>query len=591
MSAQYDMVIRNGTIVDGTGTEAFTGDVAVENGIIVAVGKVDGVGREEIDAQGLIVCPGFIDLHTHYDGQAIWSTRLNPSSSHGVTTVVLGNCGVGFAPCRPEDRDLMCLTMEGVEDIPGIVMAEGLTWDWETFPEFLDALEARARDIDVAVFVPHSPVRVYAMGNRGADREPADEQDLAAMYDLVRGAVEAGAVGIGTSRFIIDRRADGKLLPSFKASARELVTLAQAVRDGGGGLIQILPEFGMAGEGPEHDFGLMREVALKSGQPVTFTLVQGRSEKAMAFWKTLVELVQAYNASGEGPKLHMQFTPRPVGMLASFELTSNPWVNCPTYKSLAQLPLPERVKELKKPHIKRQILAETPDKALMPLPAMTRNFGAMFEIADPPQYEPRPGQSVAERAEQLGMRADELAYDLLLQDEGRNALLVAVGNHVGDNLDHVCRFFDDPDAVIGQGDGGAHYGLICDSSYPTFVLSHWVRDRDRRRLSLPFAIRALSAIPASVIGFDDRGLIAPGKKADLNIIDFDRLTLHRPHIVDDLPGGGRRLDQTATGFRYTIVSGEVIARDDRPTGALPGRVVRGGGYRSKAEIPEVRQAV
>jgi N-acyl-D-amino-acid deacylase len=366
--------------------------------------------------------------------------------------------------------------------------------------------------------------------------------------------------------------------------------LAQAVSDGGGGLVQILTEFGMTGQGPEYDFGLMRKIAMTSGQPVTFTLVQGRSEKAMAFWKTLVELVQNYNASGEGPKLHMQFTPRPVGMLASFELTSNPWLNCATYKSLAHLPLPERVEQLSKPDIRRQILGESPEKPLLPLSAMTRNFGAMFEMTDPPQYEPRPGQSIAERAEQLGMRADELAYDLLLRDEGRNALLVAVGNHVGDNLDHVCQFFDDPDAVIGQGDGGAHYGLICDSGYPTFVLSHWVRDREGRRLSLPFAIRALSAIPASVIGFEDRGLIAPGKKADLNIIDFDGITLHRPQIVYDLPGGGRRLDQTATGYRYTIVSGEVIGRDDRPTGALPGRVVRGRGYKCRAEISAAQQA-
>lgn len=581
MTAQFDLVIRGGTVVDGTGAEPRRADVAIRDGLFVEVGEVAGQGREEIDAEGLLVTPGFVDLHTHYDGQAIWSNRLNPSSSHGVTTVVIGNCGVGFAPCRPADRDLLVTTMEGVEDIPGIVMAAGLTWEWETFPQFLDAIEARAHDIDIAAFAPHSPIRVYAMGERGANRETATEADLARMYDLVREAVEAGAVGVATTRTLIDRRADGELVPSFNASERELVTLAQAVRDGGGGIVQMLTELGMTEDPPTHDFQLLRTVATQSGQRVTFTHNTGPAPEQVEFYNTIYRYVCDYNGKGEGPRLHPQFPPRAIGMLASFDLTSNPWVDCPTYKGLAHLPLAERVRELRKPDIRRRILDETPAEALIPLNALTRQFDLMFELAEPPCYEPRPEDSVSGRAAATGKRADEMAYDLLLQDEGRTALMVAVGNYL-DGFDHLLPLFDDPNAVIGLGDGGAHCGLICDSSYPTFMLTHWSRDREGAKVPLAKTVRAMTATPAAVIGFDDRGIIAPGMKADVNVIDFAALTLHRPYIVNDLPGGGRRLDQKATGYRYTIVSGEVIARDDEPTGALPGRLVRGPGHRKAA---------
>jgi N-acyl-D-aspartate/D-glutamate deacylase len=578
MAEQFDMVIRHGLIVDGTGADPFVGDVAIRDGLIVAVGEVDGRGAEEIDATGLAVTPGFIDLHTHYDGQAIWSNRLNPSSGHGVTTVVMGNCGVGFAPCRPTDRDLLVMTMEGVEDIPGVVMAEGLTWNWETFPEFMAVLESQARDIDVAVFAPHSPIRVYVMGDRGADREPATAQDLERMRELTREAVAAGAIGVATSRTLIDRRADGEPVPSFAAPAEELVALAKGVQEAGGGLVQVLPEFGMAGNPPAADFEIMRRVAEESGLPVTFSIVPGRSDKAKAFWVELMDLVEAYNASGKGPKLHAQFAPRPVGMLASFDLTSNPWADCPTYKKLAHLPIEERVKELSKPEVKATILSETPDEAVIPLTALTRNnYHVMFEVSDNPQYEPEPGQSIKDRAEAMGVSPESLAYDLLLQDGGRNYLLVAFGNYPEDTLDHLFRFYDNPDAVMGLGDGGAHYGLIVDSTYPTFVLQHWARDRKGRKLSLAQAVKAMTSQPASVIGFDDRGVIAPGKKADLNVIDHAAIRMDVPRVVSDLPGGGRRLDQKAHGYRYTIVSGEVIVKDDAFTGNLPGRVVKGAG--------------
>ena len=578
MTQQYDTVIRGGVVVDGTGAEPFVGDVAIKDGVIAAVGKVEGSGAEEIDARGLAVTPGFIDLHTHYDGQAIWSNRLNPSSGHGVTTVVMGNCGVGFAPCRPSDRDLLVMTMEGVEDIPGVVMAEGLTWDWETFPQFMKVLESKPRDIDVAVFAPHSPIRVYVMGERGANREAATQDDLDAMRELTREAVAAGAIGIATSRTLIDRRADGAPVPSFDAPAEELVALAQGVREGGGGLVQVLPEFGMNGNPPETDFEIMRKVADESGLPVTFSIVPGRSDKAKAFWVELMDLVEAYNASGQGPILHPQYAPRPVGMLASFDLTSNPWADCPTYKKLAHLPIAERVAELRKSEVKQAILTETPDEAVIPLTALTRNnYHVMFEVSANPKYEPEPGQSVKDRAEALGVSPESLAYDLLLEDGGRNYLLVAFGNYPEDTLDHLFRFYDNPDAVMGLGDGGAHYGLIVDSTYPTFVLQHWARDREGRRLTLAQAVEAMTSRPASVIGFNDRGVIAPGMKADINVIDHRAIRMDAPRVVSDLPGGGRRLDQQAHGYRYTMVSGKVIVKDDTFTGNLPGRVVKGAG--------------
>ena len=569
----YDIIIRGGMVVDGTGAESKAADVAISDGIIQAVGEVSGAAREEIDARGLLVTPGFVDLHTHYDGQAIWSDRMNPSSSHGVSTVILGNCGVGFAPCRPEDRDLLCATMEGVEDIPGAVMKQGLTWEWETFPEFLDVLAARPRDVDVGIFAPHSPVRVYAMGARGANREPASDADLARMGEIIREAVAAGALGFASSRTPVDRRSDGELVPSFAADARELVAAAEAVRDAGGGVMQLIPELGMTEMTVEQEFALMRGVSEASGVPITFTTVPSRIRNRH-FWREFQKLARAHNQRGGAP-IHPQYFPRPVGMLASFELTSNPFVNTPAYKALAALPLAERVVELRKPEVRARILADDPDEALLPLTAMTRQYDVMFDLGEPPCYEPEPGSSIADRAAREGRPAQEVAYDLLLENQGKGMLYVAFGNWPDDTLDHICEFFDDPGSVMGLGDGGAHYGLICDSSYPTFVLSHWTRDRKGRKLSIAQAVRAMTSHPASIIGLKDRGVIAPGYKANINVIDYDKLTLHAPVIVDDLPGGGRRLDQRASGYRYMLVSGEIIARDDQPTGVLPGKLVRG----------------
>ena len=575
MRAHYDIIIRGGLVADGTGAEPKLADVAVANGVIQAVGSISGTATEEIDASGLLVTPGFIDLHTHYDGQAVWSERMNPSSSHGVSTVILGNCGVGFAPCRPGDRELLCATMEGVEDIPGVVMKEGLTWDWETFPEFMDVLAAKPRDIDIAVFAPHSPIRVQVMGQRGANREEPTEKDLSEMSHIIREAVGSGALGFATSRTAVDRRSDGEHIPSFDAGEPEIVAAAQSVKDAGGGLIQMIPELGMTGLTPDQEFALMRGVSDAVGLPITFTVVPGRNNNPH-FWRELLRLSKEHNAAADdGATIHPQYFPRPVGMLASFELTSNPFVNTPAYKALAHLPLAKRIIELRKPEVKARILADNPDEALLPLTAMTRQYDVMFQLADPPCYEPEPGSSIADRAVREKRAPEEVAYDLLLENDGKGMLYVAFGNWPADSLDHVFEFFDDPHSVMGLGDGGAHYGLICDSSYPTFVLTHWARDRKGRKLSVGDAVRRMTTHPAQLAGLNDRGRIAPGYKADINVIDHARLVLHGAEIVDDLPGGGRRLDQRASGYRYVIVSGKVIARDDQPTGVLPGRLIRG----------------
>ncbi len=573
MKAQYDIIIRGGTVVDGTGSVPVLADVAISGGIIQIVGAVDGSAREEIDATGLLVTPGFIDLHTHYDGQAVWSQRMNPSSSHGVTTVILGNCGVGFAPCRPEDRDLLCDTMEGVEDIPGVVMKKGLTWNWESFPEFMQVLDAKPRDIDIAVFAPHSPIRVNVMGARGANREEPTAADLTQMGDIIREAVNAGALGFATSRTAVDRRSDGEYIPSFNAGEPEIIAAAQAVKDAGGGLIQMIPELGMTGLTPEQEFGLIRGVSDAVGLPITFTIVPGRRNNPH-FWRELLRLSKEHNAKGRAT-IHPQYFPRPVGMMASFDLTSNPFVNTPAYKALAHLPLSERVVELRKAEVKARILRDSPDEALLPLTAMTRQYDVMFKLGEPPCYEPAPGSSIAEQAERHGRAPEDVAYDLLLENNGKGMLYVAFGNWPNDSLEHMFEFFDDPHAVMGLGDGGAHYGLICDSSYPTFVLSHWARDRKGRKLSIEEAVRAMTSHPTNIAGLNDRGVIAPGYKADINVIDHAKLNLLPPEIVDDLPGGGRRLDQRANGYRYMLVSGEIITRNDQPTGALPGRLVRG----------------
>src|SRR5689334_9210030 len=569
----YDLIIRNGTIVDGLGGEPYVGDVAVQGNVIKAVGAINGAtAAREIDATGLLVTPGFVDLHTHYDGQSIWSERLTPSSAHGVTTVVMGNCGVGFAPCRQSDHDVLVDVMAGVEDIPGVVMTDGLPWTWETFPEYLDALESGKRDIDVAAYLPHSPLRVYVMGQRGADREPATDDDLAKMRELAKEAIEVGALGFASSRLTIHKTESGSPIPSYEAAREEIEEIARGVVDGGGGLLQFVPDIPAGGY--QSVLQTVFEVAEDVGLPLTFTLVVANAGDPT--WPEAITMIEKANGrSGAGDaQFTAQLLPRPIGLIIGLQLSANPFVLYPSYREIAHLPLAERVAEMRKPDVRARILADKPGVG-HPILYVAQMWDWIFPLGDTPDYEPDPSTSIGARARARGVDPMEEAYDRLLDDEGRAMLLVATSNLQNNSLDTVGELLHRDDVVLGLGDGGAHYGMICDASYSTYFLTHWARDREAGRFTLPQAVRELTSVPARIAGLGDRGRIAVGYKADLNVIDHAALRLHKPMITYDLPGGGRRLDQNADGYVATIVAGEVIAENGVPTDARPGKLVRG----------------
>ncbi len=567
MSAAYDLVIKGGRIVDGSGAAPYFADLAVKDGVIAAIGVIDETAATIIDATGRIVTPGFVDPHTHYDGQAIWSDRLSPSSSHGVTTVITGNCGVGFAPCRASDREMLINVMEGVEDIPGVVMADGLSWDWESFPDYLDALDRTPHDIDVAALLPHSPLRVYVMGERGANREDASADDLARIRQLAREAVEAGAIGVATSRLLIHRTADGDAIPSFDAGCDELKALTGGMADAGGGIFQIVPNmFNPLAE----EYALIEEVAAATGQPATITL--GTANEGPPNWPAALEAMEG--AAARGVNLTAQVLPRPVGLIQGLDLSIHPFALCPSYASIASLPLEERVAAMREPAMREALLSEQPDPG-HPLAQMGRNWEWLFPFAGQPDYAPPKSHSIAEQARRANVAPEVIAYDWLTQGKGDNFLFLALGNYYDGALDTVKALLDREDCIVGLGDGGAHYAAICDASYPSFLLTHWVRDANGSGWSIEQAVHMLSRKPALTMGLGDRGLLAPGYKADINVIDLDRLELALPHIVHDLPAGGKRLDQRAKGYDATIVSGTIIRRHDEDTGARPGKLVRG----------------
>jgi N-acyl-D-amino-acid deacylase len=567
MAHDFDLVIRGGTVADGSGGDLIDADIAVTDGKIAAIGRNLASGHDEIDAKGRIVTPGFVDVHTHYDGQAIWSDTLAPSSAHGVTSVVAGNCGVGFAPCRREDHDLLISVMEGVEDIPGVVMADGLPWDWETFPEFLDALEARPRDIDMAVYLPHSPLRVYAMGARGAAREAANDDDLATMRRLAADAIRAGAIGFSTSRLSIHRTADGGAIPSFEADIAELQAICGGMADAGSGTFQIVLD---AFRGWDKEYPVIDAVMRATGRPATFTLASGNDGPPR--WRKVLDMMAASKA--EGAQVTAQVMPRPIGLIGGLELSVHPFIMCESWAKIAHLPLAEKVAAMRDPGMRAALTSETPAEG-HPFNALARNWRWMYALDDPPNYAPPPEASFEAIAAARGIRPEDVAYDRFLATEGQGLFLSALGNYENNRLNSAHEMLSHPDCIPSLGDGGAHYGAICDASYSTFLLQHFVRDGRDLRFGLAEAIHKLTAKPAATLGLNDRGILRVGARADINVIDMDRLRVHLPRIVRDLPAGGRRLDQQATGYDATIVAGVSIRRFDADTGARPGKLVRG----------------
>ncbi len=563
----HDLVIRGGTIVDGTGAKATSGDIGISAGRIAEVGKV-GAGKREIDAAGLMVAPGWVDIHTHYDGQATWDPLMTPSSWHGVTTAIMGNCGVGFAPAHTSQRQWMIELMEGVEDIPEAVLAEGVRWEWESFPEYLDALERMPRAMDLGAQIPHGALRVFVMGERGAGREVATEDDIARMASIAKEAVEAGAFGFTSSRTIVHRTSKGQPVPSLGAASHELQSIARAVGETGKGVLQLISDF----DELDDEFTLIRDVATSGGRPLSFTLLQ--HDFAHERWREVLRRVSA--ARAEGLDIKAQVACRAIGMVHGLECSMHPFFLCPSYLEIAKLPIAERVQRMRDPALRARILQEwqTPPGNRR-LDSITQKLDRYFPIGANSEYEPRREDSVAGIAASKGLRPEEVAYDLLLEEEGRRKFYFPLYNYTSSDLSVVHEMMSHPAALLGLGDAGAHCGYICDASYPTYLIKHWARDRTRGpKFALETLVEMQTRRNARAVGLTDRGALLPGMKADLNLIDFAKLDLSTPQMVHDLPAGGRRLVQQASGYEATIVSGEVVMERGKATGALPGRLVR-----------------
>ena len=580
----HDLVIRNGTIVDGTGDAPFQGDIAIDDGRISAIGRIEAEGRETVDATGQIITPGFVDIHTHFDGQITWDPLLTPSCWHGVTTVVMGNCGVGFAPAAPNRHEWLIGLMEGVEDIPGTALSAGMQWNWETFPEYLDYLDTLPKALDVGTQVPHGAVRAYVMGERGASNEPANPEDILEMKKLVREGIEAGALGVSTSRTIVHRAIDGVNVPGTFAEEDEMMAFGEALSEAGTGVFELAPA-GVTGDDmnlPDLEVAWMRRVSAATGRPITFALVQLDAEPD--HWKRMFDLSE--EAAAEGADLYPQVTARAPGVLLGLQ-TNHPWVNAPTFQEISghyklgegdahhlrRVPIEEVAAEMRKPEIKAKLIEEL-EAAHQDIAFI--NLGRVFQLQEPLDYEPSEEDSVAAMAEREGRQAHELFYDLLLEDDGKRLFFAPTLNYTDFNYDVVRKMLTHPRAALGLDDAGAHCGVICDASMPTFMLTHWARDRSRGEgLPLEFVVKKMTSDTARLYGLNDRGVLKPGMKGDVNVIDLERLQLRAPELAHDLPADGRRLVQRAEGFVATIVSGEVIMRDGEDTGARPGQLVRG----------------
>ncbi len=566
--ADYDLIIAGGSVIDGTGAEPRTADVAVRDGTIAAVGRVDGTAERTVDADGALVIPGIVDIHSHYDGQATWDQRLHPSSWHGVTTVVTGNCGVGFAPVHDDDHDKLVELMEGVEDIPGAALHEGLEWNWNTFGEFLDAVDTLPHDVDIAMQVPHGAVRLHVMGERGANHEEATPDDIAAMADLARDGIEAGALGFSTSRTRNHKTSTGAYTPTLTAAPDELIGIAQGVGAAGTGVLQVVSDF----LDPDAEFATLREMVATSGRPMSISIA--RNPMQPDGFRTLLDKITDANA--DGLTMTGQVAPRAVGLILGLECTLNPFLTNPVYREIADRPLDAKVAALRDPGFRQRLLDAATDRDRSNLGGnLISRFDLLFELGDDPDYEPDLDDSLAAVAARSGRTPQEVALDVMLADDGHGLIYLPFLNYVDGSLDGCHEMLVHPHTVPGLADGGAHVGTICDGSFPTTLLAYWGRDRDHDRIPLPFLVQRHCRDTARTVGLLDRGVVAPGYRADLNVIDFDGLRLHVPEIVHDLPAGGRRMLQRATGYRHTFVAGTEIMADGQSTGATPGRLVRG----------------
>src|SRR5580692_10801854 len=562
----YDLIIRNGTMADGSGRPTRVGDVAIEGNCIVAVGEVDGPAGREIDADGLLVTPGWVDIHTHYDGQVTWDPEVSPSGWHGVTTVVTGNCGVGFAPARASDREWLIQLMEGVEDIPGSALAEGIDWTWESFGEYRDEVERGPRVLDVAALVPHGALRAYVLGE-GRANDVARAEEIAEMAALVREAVHAGAIGASTTRTVLHRAKDGELAAGTTAAAEELIAIGEALGKAGHRVFSLASDMSDL----DHEFAWMSEISVRAGVPVTYQVLQ--PDFAPELWREWID--RGVAANRRGAWLVPQVAGKPASIMVGFESTTHPFAHHRAYQEIAHLPLNERVARLRTPEVRAAILGEDPAPGGF-VQLLRANLHKLFPLGDPPDYEPPPERSVTALAAAQGRTTDEVLYDLMLGRDGKELLYLPLLDYAACNLDAVREMLVHPATVLGLGDGGAHCGVLCDASLPTFMLAHWARDRSRgEKLPVETVVHLQTRRTAELYGFRDRGLLAPGYLADVNIIDHETLALEPPEMVYDLPASGKRLLQRAQGYVATVKSGAVVRHDDEATGELPGRLLRG----------------
>jgi N-acyl-D-aspartate/D-glutamate deacylase len=564
--SDHDLVIRGGTVIDGTGRAPIEADVAIKDGKIGAVGTVSGKGAQEIDARGKLVTPGFVDIHTHYDAQAVWDEHLAPSAWHGVTTVVMGNCGVGFAPCKPADREKLIELMEGVEDIPGAVMHEGLTWEWESFSEYLSALERKQRDVDVCVLLPHAAVRVFVMGERAIALENANQGDIAQMREIAREAMQAGAFGFSTSRSLSHKTLKGDATPTLRAQEDELTGIAMGMKDAGSGMLEFVSEWA---PDPDAEFAMLRRVTEACGRPTVFTLTQRHTRPEV--WRDLLR--QADKAAADGVSVRPVFAPRAIGVLLGLTGSQNPFLGTRTYQSIVHLPLPERVARMRDPEVRAKILSEDP-KEFNKFPLFHRlQWDNMFRFGNPPNYLPKKDDSLAAIGAREGRTPQEVAYEVLLESDGTDFIYTTLSNYAYGDLSMSETLLHNPNTIMGLGDGGAHVAFILDSGYQTWLLTHW--GRTLHKFAPEELIRRLTSDTASAAGLHDRGILRAGMKGDVNVIDWDRLGADKPYIAHDLPAGGKRLLQAVHGYDATIVAGQITYREGQATGALPGKLVRG----------------